>query len=481
MIDFNTNLDALTALYNLNNVNAQIALSSQRLSTGKRINSAADDPTGYVISNEYQYQADGINQAVQNTQSSINLIKTATGGLSQISTLISAIRSAAQDAAANVTANPAQAQADQTIIANAITSINNIANRTQYGAKSLLNGSAGVTASITDGTRVAGLSLTAFPNATPAGGGITLSVTTAATAATITGTVSYASASALISTGGATTGGIININGQNITVNGTDTVQTVLNNINILSATTGVVAGLSGGKIVLTQNTSGANYSVNLTASAAIIGAAGTQTAAGTNAAATLSVSTSAGTTTYNFTGGFHAGDSGLTLSDGNGNTLSLTNAGNTAGFSGLVGVTTANPSTFQIGPNSGETVTQTLPNAQAQNLGTTSVPGNSLNTLDVTTAAGAANAVAIATEAYKQISQYSAQLGSFQTNVLQATNNVLQITAQNLNASIASITDTDIAQETTNLAKLQTLQQAGISVLKTAISTSSLYLRLLS
>ena len=481
MIDFNTNLDALTALYNLNTVNAQISISSQRLSTGKRINSAADDPSGYVISNALQFEVDGINQAAQNTQSSINLIKTATGGLSQISTLISSIRSAAQDAAANITANPAQAQADQQIITNAITSINNIANTTQYGDKSLLNGSAGVTASITDGTHVAGLSLTAFPNTTPAGGGITLSVTTAATQATITGTVSYASTSALISSGGATSGGIININGQNITVNGTDTVQTVLNNINILSATTGVVAGLSGGKIVLTQNTYGSNYSVNLTGSAAIIGAAGTQTAAGTNAAATLSVSTSAGTTTYNFTGGFHAGDSGLTLSDGNGNTLSLTNAGNTAGFNGLVGVTTANPSTFQIGPNSGDTVTQTLPNAQAQNLGTTAVPGNSLNTLDVTTAAGAANAIAIATEAYNQVSQYSAQLGSFQTNVLQATNNVLQITAQNLTASISSITDTDIAQETANLTQLQTIQQAGISVLKSAISTPSLYLRLLS
>ena len=481
LIDFNTNLDALTALYNLNNVSSQIALSSQRLSTGKRINSAADDPSGYVISNEFQYQADGINQAIQNTQGSINLIKTATGGLSQISTLISAIRSAAQDAAANVTSNPAQAQADQLIIANAITSINNIANTTQYGNKSLLNGAAGVSASVTDGAHVAGLSLNSFGNATPVGGGITLSVTTAATQATITGTVNYASASALISSGGATTGGTININGQNITVQGTDTVQTVLNNINILSATTGVVANLSAGKITLTQNTYGANYSVNLTSSAAIIGAAGTQTAAGTNAAATLSISTAAGTVNTNYTGGFHTGDSGLTLSDGNGNVLTLTNAGNSASFNGLIGVTTANPTTFQIGPNSGDTVTQALPNAQAQNLGTTAVPGASLNLVDVTTAAGAANAIAIATEAYKQVGQYSAQLGSFQTNVLQATNNVLQITATNLSASIASITDTDIAQETTNLTKLQTIQQAGISVLKSAISTPSLYLRLLS
>ena len=481
MIDFNTNLDALTALINLNNISSQITTSSQRLSSGKRINSAADDPTGFVQANRLQYQVDGLNQAIQNTQGSINLIKTATGGLSQISTLVSSIRSAAQDAAANITSNPAQAQADQTIIANALTSINNIANTTHYGSKYLLNGAAGVTASVTDGTRVAGLSLTAFPNVTPAGGGITLSVTTAATQASITGTVNYASANALVSTGGATSGGTININGQNITVAGSDTVQTVLNNINILSATTGVTANFSGGKISLTQNTTGANYSVNLTSSAAIIGASGTQTAAGTNAAATLTVATSAGTTSYNFTGGFRTGDSGLTLSDGNGNILTLTNGGNSAGFNGLVGVTTANPSTFQIGPDSAQSVTQALPNVQAQSLGTTAVPGNSLNTIDVTTAAGAANAIAIATEAYNQITNYSAQLGSFQSNVLQATNNVLQSTAANLTASISSITDTDIAAETTRLTQLQVIQQAGISVLKTAINAPSQYLKLLS
>ncbi len=481
LIDFNTNLDALSALHNLNNINSQITIANQRLTTGKRINSAADDPSGYVAANALQFQVDGINQAVQNTQTSINLIKTATGGLSQISTLVSAIRSAAQDAAANIATNPTQAAADQLVITNAITSINNIANTTQYGNKFLLNGQAGVSVSVTDSARVAGLSLNAFGNVTPVGSGITLSVTTAATQAVVTGTVSYASATALISSGGAATGGTININGQNITVLGTDTVQTVLNNINVLSATTGVVAGLSGGKIVLTQNTTGSNYSVNLTSSASIIGAAGTQTAFGTNATATITFDISIGTITNNYSGGQQSGDSGLTLRDGNGNILTLNNAGNSAGFSGQIGVITATPTTFQIGPNSGNTVTQNLPNAQAQNLGTTSVPGSSLNSVDVTSSAGAANAVAIATEAYNQISKYSAQLGSFQTNVLQATNNVLQNTVTDLTASITAITGADTAAEATRLTQLQTIQQAGISVLKSAISTPSLYLKLLS
>ncbi len=480
MIDFNTNLDALTALYNINNINSQITTANQRLSSGKRINSAADDPTGFVVSNALQYQVDGINQAVQNTQSAINLVKTATGALAQVTTLISAIRSAAQDAVANLTADPAKAQADQQIITNAITSINNIANTTQYGGKFLLNGAAGVTASVLDTTRVVGINLISGASGV-ASGAVTLTVTTAATQATLTGTVTYASASSLISSGGATTGGTINVNGQNIAVSGGDTVQNLLGKINLISGSTGVTANFTGGKIVLTQDTFGANFSVNLASSAAIIGAAGTLTASGINAQVNLTANTTGGPVTTTFYGGYHTTDSGLTLTSASGDTVTLTAAGNVAAFSGVVGVTTANPDTFQIGPNVGDTVSQSLPNVTTANLATTSFPGASLANIDVTTAAGANNAVILAKEAFNQIAQYSAQLGSFQTNVLQSNSNTLQITAQNLTASIATITDADIAAETTKLTQLQTIQQAGISVLRSAISTPSLYLKLLS
>ena len=121
----NSNLDALSALFNLQNINDELTLSVKRLSSGLRINSAADDPVGLMIANNYQVQADSLNQVLSNTQNSSNMVKTATGALSQISSLLSSIRSSVLSASANLTSNPTQAQADQLSIQSAITSINN--------------------------------------------------------------------------------------------------------------------------------------------------------------------------------------------------------------------------------------------------------------------------------------------------------------------------------------------------------------------
>ncbi len=63
-LQFNTNLDALTATFNLLKVSSAISTSIQRLSSGLRINSAADDPAGLVIANSLQAQVDGLNQAL---------------------------------------------------------------------------------------------------------------------------------------------------------------------------------------------------------------------------------------------------------------------------------------------------------------------------------------------------------------------------------------------------------------------------------
>ena len=486
MIDFSTNLDALNALLNINNVSSQISLSTQRLSSGLRINSAADDPAGFVTANALQVQADGLNQAVSNIQTSTNLIKTANSALSQIGTLVSTIRTAAQDAANNQS-NTTQVAADQQTIQNALTSINNITSTTAFGSKNLLNGSSGASAALTDPVHAAGLSFGgAFGGGVTQSGAVSITVNTVATQATITGTVTYAGASSLISsgTGGSATGGTLVLNGQTITAAGSDTVQTVLDRINTASSTTGVTAALTGGKIVLTQSNYGANFNINLSSSAAVIGVAGSSTATGVNANVTVNAQTLIGgntsTASVSFDGGRYAGQSGLYVTDTNGNAIQLTGAGNVAGTYNI-GSIVSNATSFQVGANAGQTASVQFPTTYASNLGQTSVAGQSLASVDVTTQTGANNAITIATEASGQIAKYAAQLGSFQKNVLDASSNVLQITAQNLQATVSSIQDVNIATESANLAKLQVIQQAGVSVLHSALSTPSLYLKLLS
>ena len=84
----NTNIPAMTALLNLSNTDDEMSTAITRLSTGLRINTAADDPAGLIISEGMRAQINGINQAVSNTQDAINMSKTAEAALNEVSTLL---------------------------------------------------------------------------------------------------------------------------------------------------------------------------------------------------------------------------------------------------------------------------------------------------------------------------------------------------------------------------------------------------------
>ncbi|MBR0096272.1 MAG: flagellin, partial [Synergistaceae bacterium] len=77
----NNNLPALNAYDIVNNTSNQLQKSIQKLSTGLRINSAADDAAGLSISEKMRAQINGLDQAVRNTQDGISLIQTAEGAL----------------------------------------------------------------------------------------------------------------------------------------------------------------------------------------------------------------------------------------------------------------------------------------------------------------------------------------------------------------------------------------------------------------
>src|ERR1041385_9067830 len=98
-LQINTNVTALNALRNLQNVSGNVSASIQRLSSGLRINQAADDPAGLVISEILRSQIDGLNQAVSNSQDATNVIKTAEGGLIEINSLLRNVRQLAIHAA----------------------------------------------------------------------------------------------------------------------------------------------------------------------------------------------------------------------------------------------------------------------------------------------------------------------------------------------------------------------------------------------
>ncbi len=88
----NTNVEAFNAHRNLANTSTQLAKSMERLSSGFRINRAADDAAGLAISEKLRGQIGGLDQARRNTQDGISLVQTAEGNLTEVHSMLQRIR-----------------------------------------------------------------------------------------------------------------------------------------------------------------------------------------------------------------------------------------------------------------------------------------------------------------------------------------------------------------------------------------------------
>lgn len=140
----NHNISALNAWRNLNITDSSMDKSLEKLSSGLRINRAADDAAGLAISEKMRGQISGLNQAVRNAQDGISLIQTAEGALNETHAILQRMRELAVQAAndTNTDADRAQIQAE---ITQLISEINRIGNTTQFNTKSLLTGTLNAT------------------------------------------------------------------------------------------------------------------------------------------------------------------------------------------------------------------------------------------------------------------------------------------------------------------------------------------------
>ncbi len=145
----NNNIAAINAHRNLTLTTRRLSSSMEKLSSGYRINRASDNPAGLVISEQFRAQIAGLNQAIANSEGSINMIQTAEGALNEISNLLANMRELAIHAANEGFNDTDQLAADQAEIANAIATIDRIAANTQFGTKKLLDGSKDNIATIT--------------------------------------------------------------------------------------------------------------------------------------------------------------------------------------------------------------------------------------------------------------------------------------------------------------------------------------------
>ncbi len=143
-LTINTNLEAMNAQRNLNGTENMISTAMQRLSSGLRINSAADDVAGYAISQRMQGQVNGLNQATQNIQDGVSLTQTAQGSLNDVSQMLQRIRELAVEYA-NGTTSTTDQTAIQSEVNQLISEINRVGETTSFNGVSLLNGGSTIT------------------------------------------------------------------------------------------------------------------------------------------------------------------------------------------------------------------------------------------------------------------------------------------------------------------------------------------------
>ena len=135
----NTNVSALNAQRQLINSGKSLDVSFQRLSSGFRINSAADDAAGLQISNRLTSQIQGLDQAIRNANDGISLSQVAEGAMDEITTALQRIRVLSVQSQNGINSS-GDRLALQKEVSALKTEISRIATTTQFGGVKLLDG-----------------------------------------------------------------------------------------------------------------------------------------------------------------------------------------------------------------------------------------------------------------------------------------------------------------------------------------------------
>jgi flagellin len=441
----------------LNANNAAAAKSLQKLSSGLRINSAADDAAGLAISEKMRGQISGLDQASRNAQDGISLIQTAEGALNETQSILQRMRELAVQASNDTNTDSDRTQM-QKELDQLTAEVTRISADTQFNTKNLLDGSMGNV---------------------------------------FAPTVTSATLQNLQATGANLTTGVYTLS---MTAAGTDTFGSFNSSLNAQVASTdlSVQAGAHikyGSYSLSVTNYNGAGHTADLS----LIGPDGTQTVlAGQDVTSNVTIGgVTIATGTHNITQNgvatFTLTDNGLDVdltAAANGNTVNAAAipayAGQSLSVGGfqfslttnhgangtvVTGSLTNNSVTFQIGANAGQNTTLSISSMSAQALG--------IQGLDISTQVGANAAITTIDNANNAVSTERANLGAMQ-NRLEHTINNLGTTSQNLTASESQIRDVDMASEMMDYTKNNILSQAATAMLAQANQAPQEILQLL-
>ncbi len=136
------NIGAMNSLNSLANINKRLAVHQTRLATGKRINSAADDPAGLTIATKMFSRSEGLKQALSNIGDAKNLLAVAESGLGRINDILVQMRNKAE-AAASDTMGTEERDAIKVQLSAFAAQVDDIVKQTSWNSKKLIDGNTG--------------------------------------------------------------------------------------------------------------------------------------------------------------------------------------------------------------------------------------------------------------------------------------------------------------------------------------------------
>ncbi len=161
-VRINTNIEAMNAQRNLSVTALAFGKSVEKLSSGLRINRAADDSAGLAISEKLRAQVRGLNQAQRNAQDGISMVQTAEGALNEVHSMLQRMRELSVQAS-NSTLSQADTQSVSTEMTALKAEIDRIAGSTTFNGQALLTGA--LTVSQSGGTAIVGTALNTIATA----------------------------------------------------------------------------------------------------------------------------------------------------------------------------------------------------------------------------------------------------------------------------------------------------------------------------
>ena len=462
----NTNISALTAQRNLTRAQSGLEKSIQRLSTGLRINNAADDAAGLAISDRLTAQIRGLNQAVRNANDGVSALQTADGSLNEVSNLLQRGRELAIQSA-NDSNSSSDRQSLNAELSNILAELDRLASTVQFNSRKLLDGT------FTNAQFQIGAN--AFETVTFSIGSVN---TTDLGAKILVG-------NAMSSTGftDLAAGQSITVNGVSVAIGAQTTIEGVIAAINNKSGDTAATA-TKNGQTVVTD-----------TGFTALTGAGALQTLTLNGVGIALSTANADGASTFvatvngftNQTGVVAATNSvGVTFTRSSGGSIALSETTASVGVGDTVASTAAR--TFNAGFTLSVDLSRTLTvvsSTVGDDIGfstavtSTATSSKILNTISIQNVSGANDAIQTIDFALTKMNRTRGDIGAVQNRFLSAISS-LSVASENLSAARSRIQDADVAQETAELTRTQILIQAGVSVLAQANQLPSVALSLL-